>query len=268
MSDPIGSFPTPLVELTEANGRYLTLDEGGTVSLVDPVTGTSLFSYSAFGMDTAAYVDSNHIIAGRSATGTINTPLLQINSTTGETVPISDPAIVVYDVAYDAANNRVFSLGIQTTGSGSATTVLESHSVASPGSATTWLTYNGEDHGAGLTIDPATGTVYTSIGFSGVQALSSPGEPAVQFDRTDHVPRKLVVSGNWLYALNTDSTMTIWNKNTGKLLLNLYIFKDDSWAAVLASGQYYSSGGAEQYIKLFNNTTPANSSIDKYRFRF
>ena len=56
IGDTAGSFPTPLIELENAAGRLLTLDSGGTVSLIDPSQSTSLFSYSAFGLDAAGGV--------------------------------------------------------------------------------------------------------------------------------------------------------------------------------------------------------------------
>lgn len=267
---PVADFPAPLVQLESAGASLLTLDAAGTVRLIDPVGGGTLFEYSASGLDSAAWVNPTHILTGLSASGPVSTPLLQINPQTGETVPIPDPSIVVYSLKYDPVKHLVFSLGITTTPLyGSASTVLDAHQLDTLGSGTSWLRYTGEDHNAGLAIDPSDGDVYTSLGFQGVRRLSNADSTPFTFERSGHLPRKLVVSGQWVYSLNSDSTLSIWNKNTGRLLLTLYVFKDDSWAAILSSGKYFSSSGADQYLHVFSGAQPDDATpLSSLRYRF
>ena len=267
---PLGSFSSPLVQLESAGSSLLTLDAGGTVRLVDPLGGGTLFEYSASGLDTAASVNATHIMTGLSESGPVNTPLLQINTQTGETVPIPDPSIVVYSVKYDPVKDLVFSLGITTTPLyGSASTVLDAHQLGTLGNGTQWLSYSGEDHNAGLAIDPSNGDVYTSLGFRGVQRLSNADSKPFAFERSGHLPRKIVVSGQWVYSLNSDSTISIWAKATGRLVLTLYIFKNDSWAAILPSGKFFSSSaGAERYLRVFSGSRPDDTPLSTLLYHF
>lgn len=261
----IGNFPAPFIDVRNAGDNLLTLDSQGTVNLLQLDTGASIFNYTAFGLQAVAYINPEKIIAGRSQTGTINTTLLQINPVTGETVPIPDSSIVVFGLAYDHTNKELYTLDIENSGSSTAT-VLKAHPLSTLGNGTPLLSYPGEDNNAGLAVDSAANSVFTSLGFRGVKELFPTTGQTTELQGTDHVARKLIVHGKWLVSLNADSSLTVWNRVTGRRIFDLYLFKNLSWAAILASGQFVASPGAEKYIKVFNGIKPSSESLQDFLY--
>lgn len=263
----IGNFPAPFIEVQNANGQLLTLDSQGNINLLNIDSGKSTFNYTAFGLQTVTYVSPTKIVAGMSQNGVLNTALLQLNPTTGETVPIPDPALLVFGLAYDPTNQILYSLDIDGSGS-NMSTVLKSHPLATLGNGTSLYSYSGEDQNAGIAVAAASDSIYTSLGFSGVRHIVASSGKTTKLESTNHIPRKLIINGKWLISLNTDSTVSIWNRSTGKRIATLYVFKDLSWAAVLASGQYLASPGADTYLKLFNGVKPSEKSLSSRRYSF
>ncbi|HUX19758.1 MAG TPA: hypothetical protein VMW69_00875, partial [Spirochaetia bacterium] len=126
----IGNFPSPFSDLRDAGGELLALGSQGSVNLLNIDSGLSSFNYTAFGLQSVAYVNPQKIIAGRTQSGALNTALLQINPMTGETVPIPDSSIVVFDLAYDAANQVLYTLDIENASNGGTKTVLKAHQLS------------------------------------------------------------------------------------------------------------------------------------------
>ncbi len=263
----IGNFPAPFVDVRDAGSELLTLDSQGTVNLLNIDSGVSTFNYTAFGLQSVAYINPQKIIAGRSQSGALNTALLQINPVTEETVPIPDSSIVVFDMAYDSANQELYTLDIENSSSGTST-VLKAHQLSTLDRGEKLLSYSGEDHTSGLAVDSAANSVYSSLGFDGVKEIMPDNGNTTNLAPTDHIPRKLLVHGDWVISLNTDSTVTVWSRLTGQRVLDLYLFKNLSWAAVLRSGQFISSPGAEQYLKVFNGMKPSSESLQSFQYRF
>ena len=263
----IGSFPAPFVDVRNAGSNLLTLDSQGSINILNTDTAKSLFNYTAFGIQGVAYVSPQKIIAGLSQSGSLNTTLLQINPVTGETVPIPDSSIVVFNLAYDSANQELYTLDIENASSGSGTnTVLKNHQLATLDNGQPLLSYPGEDHSSGLAVDSASDTVFSSLGFDGVKQIDPTTGSITDFQSTDHIPRKLIVHGNWVISLNTDSTITVWNRLTGKRLLDLYVFKNLSWAAILSSGKFISSPGADRYLQVFNGLKPSSTNLQNLHY--
>jgi WD40 repeat protein len=238
------------------------------VDLLTIDSGVSTFKYTAFGLDSVAYIDPQKIVAGRTQSGALNTALLQINPITGETVPVPDSSIVVFDLGYDRTSQVLYTLDIENAANGGTQTVLKAHELGTLDRGTTLLSFPGEDHSAGFAVDASTNSIFTSLGFKGVKQIMSATGDTISLERTDHIPRKLLLHGNWIISLNADSTITVWNRTTGKRVFDLYLFKDLSWAVISSSGRFMSSPGARKYIKVFDGMKPSSSSLQSLQYRF
>ncbi|HUX22814.1 MAG TPA: hypothetical protein VMW69_16380, partial [Spirochaetia bacterium] len=102
----------------------------------------------------------------------------------------------------------------------------------------------------------------------GVRQIVPATGDTTTLESTDHIPRKLVVHGDWVLSLNTDSTISVWNRMTGAFVFDLYLFKDMSWAIVLASGKFISSPGARRYIKVFDGMNLSSTSLQNFQYQF
>jgi len=260
------SFATNLVDVVRAGTLIAALDSNGKCSLLDPQTGASPFSYTAFGTRTIVSLGKNHLIAGLAREAPFNTALLQINTATGETVPIPSSDRLVFDLAYGSATGNLYTLGVQGEG-GKLRTVLSIHDAATLSSGVPLLTVSGTDLGATMVIDPQSGNLYTTLGYRGVRRLDAGGSPQAYtlFQRTDHIPRGIAIRNDWIVSLNSDSSLSVWNKHTGQWILDFYVFKNWSWMAMLPSGRFYASPGALRYLRAYNGSSITPVSVTPYQ---
>ena len=79
------------------------------------------------------------------------------------------------------------------------------------------------------------------------------------------LPRELRLSNPVIAALNGDGSFTIWNSRNGTKLMDLYIFKDLSWTALLSGGSFFASEGADRYISVYAGNT--GKKLNKFDYR-
>ena len=254
-------FDSPLKDIYIDTNRILTLEENGTCRILEKDTFREQFTYSSFGLETVACAEEV-IIAGKSRSTGFSVPLLQINPETGETVPIYDSNALTFDLMYDENNRRLYSLGLQKEGE-TFSTVLKEHTGRNFDLTYTLQTFKGEDLDAAFTMEHRPTTLYSTIGYNGIEVF--PFSQETVFERGDHIPRKIVIHGSYLFSLNRNSTVTAWDKNTGESLFDLYVFKDSNWLILLPSGQYYSSPGAKRYINFYDGTERYRGDTASFR---
>ncbi len=258
----ISQLSAPLVSAEYTNGKILTLDKTGECRVIDPDTGETEFKYTAFGLRAVEFIEDNNIIAGRSSTSTLTTPLLHINTKTGETVPVEDSSLLVFDLDYDDISKKLYTLGFEER-NGVIKTVLKEYTGRNHDKADTIIAFPGEDIGATFASDPHSSKIFTTLGFSGVKLLYWGG--FTKLDNISGIPRDIRLFGNILISLNQDNSFTIWNPSNGNRIMDLFIFDDLSWAASLTDNKYYASEGAEKYISIYDGTS--TKTLNKAKFR-
>ena len=215
------------------DGRFLILDRNNTLRLVERETGEELFSYSSFGIRSVVFLPGGVLMAGRNKTSALSAPLLLIHPDTGETVPIEGDAIITMDLRYDPSAKILYSLGMEER-SGTMKTVLTSHTGANWESSRALLAFSGEDHSASFAIHEDDSTIFLSLGYGHIRMYRWGGFTTLR--GTDHIPRRMETTGNYLFALNTDNTVTVWNYKTGRVIREFYFYEDGS--AVAVDGQF------------------------------
>jgi len=236
---------SPVQSVADYEGMVLILEKSGRLRIIDPIQNRELFSYSSFGLQSAVASFDNNIILSRNQTDLINTTLLSVDPETSETVPIPDKNLLTFNLAYDMAARTLYSLGFENRRD-SIRTVLKSHRGNTLSRVATLLSYPGEDSEASLAVDPETSRLFTSLGYGDVHMFTWDGFTTL--DQVEHIPRKLQTHSGTLYSLNGDSSISMWNTRSGKLSMNLYVFKDLSWVISYSNGDYYAESEAVQYI--------------------
>ena len=256
---------TPLLSAKYDSEKLLTLDRNGECRIIDYSTGEEIFKYASYGLRTVDFIDNGNIIAGRNSSSTLNTPLLHINSRTGETVPIEDDNLLIFDLEYDNLTRRLFTLGFEER-NGIMRTVLKQHTGRNHDHSETVLAFPGEDIGSSFTSDTNSSKIFTSLGYGGVKMLYWGGFTTLE--KTFSIPKVLKMQGKLLASLNKDSSFTIFNPSNGAKIMDLFIFKDLSWAALLEGDQYYASSGAEEYINIYDGNTINSLRTRDFRLNF
>ena len=255
------AFPSPLAAVTPHGDMLLAREPSGVLTLLDAVS----VARSAASLDsdiadeelmaqlvrgqfwtpgvTDATVVGERLVAATARGSDIATALVQIDIATTETVPLSDPALVIYDLEHTLGT--LVTLGIEPGATGPVT-VLKQHSGPSYRSKRTIHRVANEDLGASVVVDPAGRRFYSSLGSGAVREWT--GARLVDLEESGHQPRRLYVIGDRLVALNTDRTLSVWDRISRELLLDLYLFRDHEWLAATADGVVLSSRDSSRYL--------------------
>ncbi|HOV64943.1 MAG TPA: hypothetical protein PLG43_13805, partial [Spirochaetia bacterium] len=232
-------YPAPFIKAEARGDKLLTLDINGTVSVIDLKNGTTTFSYTAYGIKTVTFVRDGKIMAGRNRTENMQTSLLLIDPKTGETVAVADENVVSFSLVYDETSDRLYSLGFETR-NGRQKTVLKEHSGETYERIETLIAYSGEDVGATLAFDTTRSRLYTSIGYGTVNTFGYGGFTSLE--EQNHIPQSLKATNGLLLSLNKDSSLTVWDTQTGRIAMEIYFFKDGGILCMLKGGRIATGG--------------------------
>jgi hypothetical protein len=256
-------FETPLLKLRGFPGTILALERSGALKRIDPASLQVEFEFSAVGIQTMVETDAYGIVAGKNAAGIIDTALIRIDPRTGETVGVPTDPFFVYDLQVGEGPRELFSIGLERR-AGSTNTVVSRHSGRNLERTNTIMLYPGEDLRAGLYVDPETYDVYTTAGYEGVKIWD--GRRIRQFEAPGSIPRAVRSFGSYVFAINRDATLTVWDKRSGEYLLRFYVFADGEWIAVTSEGYYAQSenADAQSYLALTDEAARGRT-LEDYR---
>jgi hypothetical protein len=245
VSTPIDvGFASALKQLSVAPEGLIAVESSGLCRILDRSTFQSRFQYNAPGMNKLVFALSDVLLGGKTSITSFAAPLLQINRRTGETVPIEDPSLFIYDLLYSAETSAVYSLAVERRGD-RLYTLLKTHTGYDFERARTLYEFRGEDLGASIVADPS-GRVYSSLGFDTVRVWS--GDRGLAFEASRGVPRRLYVHGAKLYSLNRDSSISVWDLGKRSWLMDITLLKDASWVALTPDGGAVTSEGAQRHL--------------------
>ena len=171
--------------------------------------------------------------------------LILIDTDTGETVSIASDALFSYDIAYDPLKDRLYSLSAEKDGDDTVTTVTmhygenyETHRLL--------LKHPGEDLSATLNVSPDDREVYTSLGYEGISAWD--GSTLKRSETPRFIPRKISVTKDYVFTLNRNSSITMWDRKGNKVYCEFFLFDDLSWAIYFPHERAYISHNADEHI--------------------
>jgi hypothetical protein len=122
--------------------------------------------------------------------------------------------------------------------------VLAAHSGRQLENRRVLAAFAGEDLGAGLAED-ADGRLYSSLGYGALKVWD--GSSLSRLENPGAVARRLSVHAGRLYAVNSDSSLSLWEKSWLPPW-RLYLLLDGDWALLGPDGQVYSSPGARRLL--------------------
>lgn len=261
---PLSAISTPLISADYSGDKVLTLDLNGECRIIDYSTGEDDFKYSSYGLRTVDFIEGRNIIAGRNSSAALPSPLLHINTRTGETVPVKDSNLLIFDLEYDELTRKLYTLGFEER-KGVMRTVLKQHTGRDHDRSETLFAVPGEDIDSTFTSDSESSKIFTSLGYGGVKMLYWGGFTSLE--NTSSIPKTLKLRGSLLATLNQDSSFTIFKPSNGAKIMDLFIFNDFSWAALLPENKFYVSEGAEAYVNVYQADSDTELSKLKYMIK-
>lgn len=237
-------LPRQPMHMSATDQSLLTLTRAGEVRIWDRDTGETTFSYRSAGIQTALYTD-NQVFIGKSFRGGIlDSSILSIDPRSGETVPLTSEADIVFSLSLDSRRGRLFAIGIRTDVNGRPATILEVHEGVGFQRRRIILELPGEYLDAIVAVDHPSGTIYTTLDDRG-GILRWDGARIVAMDRDlAHIPRRLFLTPEYVIALNNDGTVTALSRRSGQVQVKVGVIDSGtsgSWIAVRHDGAVYAT---------------------------
>jgi hypothetical protein len=230
-------FSQPLVSVREAGGYLFALEKNGALKKIHSESMKAVYEYPAWNIQCFTPVDGKILWAGKDRTDQFDSPLIMINTETGETVPVKTPSslFLVSHIIHDAPRGRIYFLGLaQASGGKTETRIFSANNPHKPESSPAFRTYAAADVNAVVHIDSGEFAVYTTLGGARIQKWSGSGWSA--FESQGSLVTVLRDYGRLLFGINIDGSVSAWEKRTGKLIGTFCILKDGSWIAAPEGG--------------------------------
>ncbi len=232
-------FGTPLLHVQSSAEYLLCLEKSGSIKKISTLDFRPSFEFTSTGFQSVVSLGQYGILAGQNSTGNSKLPLVSINPDTGETVSLRHPSVFFFfNMEYDSRREKIYLLGLRKNEAGRTETVLQSASASQLETFSVLTSVDSIDLEADVHVD-GNSTAYTNIG--GGPILAWNGTSWTRFEPNGNRPLRLSSSGDKLYAVNRDGTVTIWDKATGRVVFDLCVFKDGNWIAYTPAGNFLSS---------------------------
>lgn len=177
--------------------------------------------------DAVLYTDTDLYVAKSSASYP-QVPLIYINTTTKETVPLSLKGTVCFSLSYDSSieNSDIYGIVIGQDSKGKSNTSIFS---LTPGSNSFKMMNSeaGEDPDAFTALSMP--NIYTNIGKSLVQSLNISSNRKFTYKRSASMPVKMARNENRLVILNRDGSISWYNPDMSTVINDWYLTVDGSW---------------------------------------
>ncbi|MDR3191973.1 MAG: WD40 repeat domain-containing protein [Treponema sp.] len=209
--------------------RGLFLDSVGNISVISLNTGDLVFSFSSIGSVDAAFLNEQGIVLGRGALSG-NSPFLMIDTSTGETLPLSYPA-AVGTLLYRGSSGAIYAAVVDEKEGEMRTSIIRLDPL-DPARSPRFVEYRGED--TVFSIAEAGGILASTLGNGEAAAYTSRG--MVPFERGAGIPRSLMGGDSHFIVLDTDGNISWHDPDTGKMLAAFRLYETEWFLESLEFG--------------------------------
>ena len=243
---PNDRYEAPLTSVDAKNQQILTVDSDGAVQIFDSFTGSLTPISKVYGLQTAIFVHGVNIVTAGRHSQSLRTSKLLIDTNTGETVPLDDMSIETFGLAYDALSHTLYALSLEGNTSNTRTVLTE---YTGPIFEKSNVLYTVEGIHTDATMAVSRGALFLTV--AGINKTFYAGTHRfVSVDGNNNIPVNVEVMGDWLIGLNKDSSVSIWERANGSLILSFFLFSDLEWVAISKTGAVFSSADrVSGYIK-------------------
>ena len=213
------------------DGTRLSFIEGTSKAIViDVSSGKTTFSYAGAGLQDSVLVGGNRLAVSRSSTSRAPNPVMIINISTEETVPIQIPGELCYGLKSIAADGKklagFFIRNGQTASTELISFALEANSFTAT-SVRTEAAYADEDLGASLIVDGE--RIITNLGKGSIVAIGGTDKNPAKFLRGYAIPAKSAAMDQFIVTLNYDGSLTWFDRKSAAFISNAAITADNFW---------------------------------------
>ncbi len=240
--DPRG---VPIVRVRPNAEGILALHRDGSIVQIDRDTGEVLFRYTAIGVQDAVWTAEFGLVIAKSRATAFDTSIVQVDPRTMETVAADTDAFLTIRLAYDAANRRLYAIGLHGRQSAPTTRILrfDGRGLAR---ATLLHEVDAERTRGDLLWDTASDSLISTLEYATVRRYMQ--NRSASFEPAQRLHAELAAGANLIVSRNLDGTVTAWDRRSGELLAD-YVVIGDEWVIMSPFGVHLtSSPAAERYL--------------------
>jgi len=211
---------SPILSCLTSNNKLTVVEASGVVSIIDIENGKSIFSTLITGAMSAMQRGNDHIIIAKNSLDNSKAPLFELNLTTRETTPIRLEGEMAFSLAKNEELSYTFFCFLLTSNENTTTTNLIKFVIdddrALGGKFENLLSYNDEDFISFIL--SYKDALITNLGKENLIYFNLFSKQSFKMERDYALPRILSLFKNYIVSVNTDGSLTWYDKNTLKIV--------------------------------------------------
>jgi WD40 repeat protein len=217
----------------------------GRVLQLSPELDVERYRYTARGALAADWSADTGLVIAKTKSSNFDSSIIRIDQLTGETVAVRSSAFLTTDFSF-AGPRTLYGIGLF--GSpGAPQTRLTRFSGSDLGQQSVVGEFDGEDTQGRTLWDQQTRTLYTTLGYGGLQEVR--GRLLYPLGPPGQIAREIVQGGLFTATVNRDGSVSIWDRNTKDFLFDLYVTLDNEFIAMNPRGAFLASSRTlERYL--------------------
>ena len=213
---------SPVLSCSLLNNRLSVVEASGLISLIDIESGKSTFSTLITGAQNALQRGENYIIIAKNSLDNSQAPLFELNLNTKETTPIRLEGEMAFSLVQNEELNNTFFCFLLTSNENIATTNLIQFVIdddrALSSKFENLLSYNDEDFASFIL--SYKDVLVTNLGKENLIYFNLFSKQSFKMERDYALSKAATLFKDYIISLNTDGSLTWYNKNTLKIVKN------------------------------------------------
>ncbi|MCQ2241423.1 hypothetical protein [Treponema sp.] len=209
-----------------ANNKIIYVSGTNSVCIYNLDNGTNNEVYTGTSIQDAVLIDENTLYVAKTGTGRGDSPLINVNLQTGETVPLKFNGDVAFSLSYDFSteNSNVYGIGINSN-NGVKTEVFSYNPKTNV--QTSLFSLSAEDSTAFTSIKLP--LIFTNIGKNTVRACNTGTRKTTVYKRSASMPIKAASAGTKVAVLNRNGSISWYNSGSQVLIADWVLTTDGEW---------------------------------------
>ena len=206
----------------EGKNKLVELESSSNVYIYDFETEKYSEAYIGTGIQDAILTDAGLFIAKSAATNP-KTPLILMNPSTMETVPVGIKGNVIYGLSY--SNGYLYGVNLIANNEENTTYVFSYD--CNTKQMKNILKFANEDAEAFTYV--VNNKLFTNIGKNKIYSYNINTKKIFSYNRSASIPHKISINGNRVVILNSNGSISWCSDSSNKLLADWYLTNDEQW---------------------------------------
>ncbi len=246
------TFPLPLLGVWPSVKGWYCLEKGGNITRLHFDSLTEDFQIPAGDIQSLLPLDENTLLLGKNTIGQYGNPLILLEMTTRETIPLQIPGVfIAFKLMIQPNSNRVFVLALRQGREKEIETVLYMTDRNTLEQFKPIAILRSEELEADMATDPVTGELLTTLGTGSIRRWD--GSVWKSFESNNNLATSIRTFERWVFGINKDGTASIWESATGTYWGELVFLQEGGWIILRKDGKFLAAPGTEtrKYLKIF-----------------